>query len=79
MVVIAENKRFNKEKEQEKIENEDKDLKIIDKIPNNTSELMVITKILVIMVFRPLMARTKTLKKKIRTLVMIHIICGKKQ
>ena len=79
MVVIAENKRFNKEKKQEKIENEDKDLKIIDKIPNNTSELMVITKILVIMVFRPLMARTKTLKKKIRTLVMIHIICGKKQ
>lgn len=79
MVAIAENKRFNKEKEQEKIENEDKDLKIIDKIPNNTSELMVITKILVIMVFRPLMARTKTLKKKIRTLVMIHIICGKKQ
>lgn len=43
MVAIAENKKFNKEKEQVKLENQNKDLKIIDKIPNNASELMVIT------------------------------------
>lgn len=42
-IATAEDKRFNKEEQKKLLEKEDIDLKIIDKIPSNASELMVIT------------------------------------
>lgn len=42
-MAMAENKKFNEEKEKEELEIEDKDLKIVDKIPSNSNDLVVIT------------------------------------
>ncbi len=42
-VAMAESVKFNEEKQKEKIELEDKDLKIIEKIPSNANDLIVIT------------------------------------
>lgn len=42
-IAIAENKKFNEEKMKEKIELDDKDLKVIEKVPFNSNDLIVIT------------------------------------
>lgn len=42
-IAIANNNKFDCKKEKEKLEKRDSDLKIIDKIPSNSSELLVIT------------------------------------
>lgn len=42
-IAMAENKKFDEKKLKEKIELEDKDLKIIEKIPSNSNDLVVIT------------------------------------
>lgn len=42
-IAMAESKKFNKEKIKEEIEQEDKDLKVIEKIPFNTNDLVAIT------------------------------------
>lgn len=42
-IAMAESKKFNEKKMKEKIESEDKDLKIIEKIPSNSNDLVVIT------------------------------------
>lgn len=42
-IAIATNKKFDVSKVKEQIETRDTDLKVIDKIPSNASELMVIT------------------------------------
>ena len=42
-IAMAEKEKFNETKEKEVLELEDKDLKIIEKIPSNANDLMVIT------------------------------------
>lgn len=42
-IAMAESKKFNEKKMKEKIELEDKELKIIEKIPSNSNDLVVIT------------------------------------
>lgn len=42
-IVMAEDKKWNEAKVREEVEMEDKDLKIIDKIPSNSNDLVVIT------------------------------------
>ena len=42
-IALAENKKINTIKERKKVYKEDKELKIIEKIPSNASELIVIT------------------------------------
>ena len=42
-IAMAESKKFNEKKMKEKLELEDKDLKVIEKIPSNSNDLVVIT------------------------------------
>lgn len=42
-IAMAESKKFNEKKMKEKIALKDKDLKVIEKIPSNSNDLMVIT------------------------------------
>lgn len=42
-IAMAENKKFNEKKLEEKVEIEDKKLKVIEKIPSNSNDLVVIT------------------------------------
>lgn len=42
-IAMAESKKINEKKMKEKIEREDKDLKVIEKIPSNSNDLIVIT------------------------------------
>ena len=41
--IWGESKKFNEKKMKEKLELEDKDLKVIEKIPSNSNDLVVIT------------------------------------
>lgn len=42
-IAMAENKKLNEKKLEEKVEIEDKELKVIEKIPSNSNDLVVIT------------------------------------
>ncbi len=42
-IAMAESKKFNEKKMKENIEKEDKDLKVIEKIPSNSNDLVAIT------------------------------------